>query len=271
MFELKSQKKIIKDANKLLVGALQFQVDSLNLVRNLEKIEELFAMKEIEDFDLIALPELFSSGFQYRNLEEVLEFNEIFFDKLKAYAQMFKLIISGSMVEEENGKVYNTQFFWSGEGTAKRKYRKIHLFSGMGEKDTFQFGDKTCIWKNGNWEFGAAICYDLRFPELFSQLTRQGVNGFIIPAQWPRKRITHWIALNQARAIESQSVIIACNAVSPEIGGNSLIIDHQGKILAQAEDQEAFIQAELNFADMAKWRQDFPVLKDWHPPWIYGY
>lgn len=270
LIERKEREK--SNPDEIRVGAYQFRVDNSNISNNLDKIEEIFARKDIEDFDLLVLPELFSSGFYYKELEDILELNEIIYEKLKSYARMLNLDICGSMVEREGSNIFNTLYYWKNNGHAQKKYRKIHRFFGMGEKENFEQGRELRIWHSGRWKWGGAVCYDLRFPEMFARLARNGVDGYLIPAQWPRKRISHWQALLIARAIETQSVVIGCNTFSDEIGGITMIVDWKGKVLAEADDEdEKLVKATLNMESLKKWREDFPVLKDWQDPKIYGY
>jgi len=113
------------------------------------------------------------------------------------------------------------------------------------------------------------ICYDLRFPELFRASARRGAQLFAVIANWPLTRAQHWITLLQARAIENQAYVAGVNRCGrdPKLGynGRSLIISPQGDILADAEDKECVISAELDLAGLLAWREKFPALQDMRP------
>jgi predicted amidohydrolase len=113
---------------------------------------------------------------------------------------------------------------------------------------------------------GLATCYDLRFPEMFRQLTDQAADLFVVPAAWPAARIAHWTVLAQARAIENQTPVIAVNTAGTNggvlMGGRSLIVDATGSVLAEAGDGEEVLHADLDLTVTADWRERFPALGD---------
>ena len=114
---------------------------------------------------------------------------------------------------------------------------------------------------------GLAICYDLRFPELFRAQVAQGANLLLVPAAFTK--VTgpdHWEVLLRARAIENFSYVLAPGQYgqhSPGRGsyGRSLIIDPWGLILAQAPDREGLILAYLDFAHLERLRREMPCLE----------
>ena len=111
-----------------------------------------------------------------------------------------------------------------------------------------------------------AICYDLRFPEVFRPLAVAGVELIFVPAQWPLARIDQWRALLTARAIESQCYVLGvnrCGAFDNLIfPGDSILVDPSGAIAADAGDEPGLIQAELVTNYVAELRRTFPVLED---------
>ena len=118
------------------------------------------------------------------------------------------------------------------------------------------------------WKVASFICYDLRFPELFREATKQGANLITVQAAWPAKRRAHWETLIKARAIENQVYIAAVNAVSTSqdlktpLAGTSLIISPNGDIIAEGSAQsEEVITAELDLQAEKDYRKSFPVLE----------
>jgi predicted amidohydrolase len=114
-----------------------------------------------------------------------------------------------------------------------------------------------------------AICYDLRFPELFRHLALQGAHFFLLPAEWPIQRTAHWKALLRARAIENQVGLAAVNRVgsSPEAtyGGCSAIYDAWGETVIEADSQEGLYTGEIDLEQTERIRQKFNVLQDCRP------
>jgi predicted amidohydrolase len=116
---------------------------------------------------------------------------------------------------------------------------------------------------------GLAICYDLRFPELFRSLALAGVEMFLLPAEWPAARIAHWTKLVHARAIENQAFVVACNRVGADdknsFPGMSLVADPMGEVVAEADSREQVLRAELDLAILEEFRAKVPVFKDRRP------
>ena len=144
------------------------------------------------------------------------------------------------------------------------------------ERDAFSPGERINLFTLENWKVASFICYDLRFPEIFREATKQGVNLITIQAAWPAKRRAHWETLLTARAIETQVYIAAVNAVSENtnpaktkapLAGTSLIISPNGDVLAQGPtDAETVISAELDLQAQKDYRKSFPVLDGIVPP-----
>ena len=159
-------------------------------------------------------------------------------------------------------------------GREVARYDKIHLFDvdvpGAGESHRESAsmcpGQKVVSVDTPVGRVGLAICYDLRFPELFRALTEGGATTFVVTSGWPASRIEHWNVLTQARAIENQAWVIACNEVGAqpgiELGGHSCVIDPKGKVVARGGGNEEIIYVEVDPELPEKWRESFPALKD---------
>jgi omega-amidase len=118
---------------------------------------------------------------------------------------------------------------------------------------------------------GLAICYDLRFPEMFRKYALQGVKMVLIPAEWPSRRIEHWRVLLRARAIENQMFVVATNCVggSDPIGGHSAVIDPWGQVIIEGEQEQVLLTTEIDLDVVNQVRERIPVLKEVRPD-IYG-
>ena len=129
-------------------------------------------------------------------------------------------------------------------------YHKINLFEPMNEPKVYLPGDEPGVFDTVHGEVGAAICYDLRFPELFATLKERGAQVIFVPAAWPRVRIDDWRRLLIERAKENGLPVVGVNCVGDdgvnEFGGSSMAVDAAGNVLVQAEETgETHIEVEL--------------------------
>ncbi|HEY7220068.1 MAG TPA: carbon-nitrogen hydrolase family protein [Candidatus Binatia bacterium] len=185
-------------------------------------------------------------------------------------------LLAGSILEEIPGseKVYNTSLFFDRAGKLLASYRKIHLFdvdlangTSLRESATREFGDGIVVAGTELCKAGLSVCYDLRFPELYRGLAKEGVDLVFVPAAFTAYTgEAHWETLLRARAIENQVYIIAPDqfgqsAKSFETHGHSMIVDPWGQILAELPDGPGVITAEIDLDYLAKVRAELPALK----------
>ncbi|MEW5720676.1 MAG: nitrilase-related carbon-nitrogen hydrolase, partial [Chloroflexota bacterium] len=141
-----------------------------------------------------------------------------------------------------------------------------HLVPMLDEPKFLVGGDDAPVFDARFGKFALAVCYDLRFPELWRHYALAGARLIFIPAEWPQKRIAHWRALLPARAIENQFFIAGCNRVGTSkgetFGGNSLIVDPRGEILAQGDARGALLIAQIDLDLVDKVRAQVPVFRD---------
>jgi predicted amidohydrolase len=220
-----------------------------NFLHILDKIQEIdIHIKET----LIMLPELFTTGYDLhaiRKHAKVLENNDsVTFLKKIAFEK--KVFIYGSVPELFENKIYNTALLINPLGKIIEFYRKIHLFRPLQEHEVFEPGDKITVVSTKFGTVGFSICYDLRFAELFVKQRNENCKIFLLCAEWPIPRITHWITLIKARAIEHQALIIAINRVGEDktgiYGGNSLIVTPDGTELFHADEKESISSITLD-------------------------
>jgi predicted amidohydrolase len=184
-------------------------------------------------------------------------------------------LVAGSIVERREGSplLANTSVHVDAHGELRAVYRKLHMFdvevAGRAYREsavTEPGGEIVPSATAEGLELGLAICYDLRFPELFRALTRRGARAIVLPSAFtlPTTR-DHWEILVRARAIENEVFMIAANQVGPHPGGNhsggsSMIVDPWGAVLARAGDSEGWIAAELDLDRQQEIRAQLPVL-----------
>lgn len=186
---------------------------------------------------------------------------------------------SGSFYEKVPGqdRVFNTTVVFDPHGKEIARYRKLHMFDiytpdGLryGESDAVAAGSEVTTVDVGDFRLGLAICYDLRFPELFQQLVARGANVIMLPAAFTLQTgKDHWEVLCRARAIETQSYVVACGSHGPlsQNGetrytyGHSLIVDPWGHVITKCSDGDGFATARLDIQLINKVRNDIPVAK----------
>jgi deaminated glutathione amidase len=189
-------------------------------------------------------------------------------------------LVAGSIVERIPGqaKLANTSVHIDPRGDVRAVYRKLHMFDVEVEGKTYREsavtepGEEiaTSVTADGV-QLGLSICYDLRFPELYRILALRGARVIVLPAAFtlPTTR-AHWEILVRARAIENQAFVIAANQVGPHPGGHhsggrSMIVDPWGVVLAQTEDREGHLVADLDLERQAEIRLALPALGNRRP------
>ena len=254
--------------SSIQAAAIQFNVKQGDVDANLAYIREALARVAAQGANLALLPEMWSSGFSYKNLNELALRTQGIVDELLELSARHKLVIIGSMPEPNGAKVFNAVHVID-NGSLVGVYRKMHLFSLLGEERAFSGGDSWLLAETSIGTVGVIICYDLRFPELSRRLAVEGAQVICVPAQWPKPRQEHWRTLLRARAMENQLFIVACNACGIigklDFFGMSMIIDAKGEVLAEAGEREGEVVASLDMQAMTDWRAQIPCFNDRKP------
>ena len=236
--------------------------------KNLLRVEKLLETVK-QASDIILLPELWSSGYDYEHFAKLADTTPAMLKQLAKIARARNSYIGGSLVEANNGDFYNTFFLIDPEGNQLAAYRKIHLFSLMEEELHFSPGLKPCLVEIYGRPVGLMTCYDIRFPELSRSLALQGAQLLLVCAQWPRPRTAHWRALLKARAIENQLFVAACNRIGQGnehlYPGNSTIIDPWGETVLKTPQRQGAFNATFNFAKIKEIRQTIACFNDRRP------
>jgi len=246
-----------------------------NVARNLDGIER--RLHRAPSCDLIALPEVFAirgNDTDYRAAAERLP--GPITERLMALAARARAwVLAGSVLERCRGKIYNTSVLIDRQGRIAARYRKIHLFEAnldngqvIRESDIYAAGDKPVMAGIEGWSCGLAICYDLRFPELFRYYSGHGAALFLLPSNFTQKTgKDHWETLVRARAIENQAFVVAPNqcGINPRTGiashGHSLVVGPWGDVLAAAGDKETILTVTLQPEVLRRTRARIPVLQ----------
>jgi predicted amidohydrolase len=253
----------------ITAAAIQFHVIQGDLDANLAYVREALARVAAQGANLVVLPEMWSSGFAYKNLAQLAQRTEEIVAELCELSARYNLVIVGSQPEPSGDvRVFNTAHVVD-NGAVVTSYRKLHLFSLLGEDKAFKGGDTWCLAETSIGKVGVIICYDLRFPELSRRLALEGARVICVPAQWPKPRQEHWRTLLRARAIENQLYLVSCNATGLigklDFFGMSMIIDPKGEVLADAGEEIGEILAPLDWQAMGAWRSQIPCFEDRRP------
>ncbi len=245
--------------------------------RNVERAVSLSHRAIATGASLIALPETFDYRGDAVDLSTIAEPlpGSALAPLMSLAARHGVWILAGSVHESAptGGMPFNTSALIGPDGTIAARYRKIHLFDivigdrSVTESAKYQSGSEVICASAAGARLGMAICYDLRFPELFRALSERGADVLSIPSSFTAPTgEAHWEVLLRARAIENQCFVVAPGQAGTGAGGiqtygNSMIVDPWGRILARASgDGEEIISAVLDFDEMAAVRQRLPAL-----------
>lgn len=230
-----------------------------------------------ESPDLVVLPENFT--LYTTNADAMAEHAEPMpggttYARLSAFARDNNVILhAGSMSEKSDGKPFNTSVVFDRTGAEIARYRKIHRFDITAPDGTEYFesrivgsGREVIAYDADGLTFGCAICFDLRFGELFFRLAEAGADVIVIPSAFTHATgKAHWETLIRARAIEFQAYVLAPNqtgvfdAGSKRNWGHSMIVDPWGEVLTSLGEETGYIAAELDKAAVDKVRNRIPV------------
>ena len=258
---------------KISISLAQLDLKLGDPENNILKAQEAVIQASKQGAEIVLLPELWASGFDLDHAREYASsLNEGWFARMRSLAVDFGIGVGGSMIEEDQGELYNSFVLYDKTGNLLGSYRKIHLFQKLQEHIHFKGGEKVLVVDSPWGKIGLAICYDLRFPEIFRTCAVEGAELILLVAEWPRRRIEHWKILLQARAIENQCFIAAVNKAGTSqgavLGGNSAVVNPMGKFLTLGGENEELLQAAFDLDEVSKIREWMPVFDD-RKPGIY--
>ncbi|MFK7897365.1 MAG: carbon-nitrogen hydrolase family protein [Myxococcota bacterium] len=271
------------EANEGSVRAAIVQVCATDdLERNLAIAGDGIAEAAARGAGLVALPE----NFAYMRREGsafpcVQDENGEILRALSEWAKTHSVWLLGgtfpeAMADPEDARVYNTSVVFGPDGREVARYRKIHLFDvslGTGGEDAYREsihfapGEEIVVADTAFGGVGLSVCYDLRFPELYRAMIPHDPHWITVPSAFTRETgKDHWEVLLRARAIESQTFVLApaqCGEHSADRAsyGRSMIIDPWGLVLAQAGDEPGVILADCSLDRLRRVRQAIPALE----------
>lgn len=184
-------------------------------------------------------------------------------------------LFNGSITEKRSGgRPANTSFLFSPKGSVIARYRKLHMFDvdihqgpAYRESEEIQPGDGIVVARTRLADLGLAICYDLRFGEMFRLMARAGAQVILLAANFTMETgLAHWEPLLRARAIENGCYIAACGQTGQKDAflahGHSMVVDPWGRVIAQAGEEPAVITADIDLAYGEHVQDQIPVLRN---------
>jgi predicted amidohydrolase len=232
----------------------------------LEKIRPFVNHAAASGAHLICFPEQFATGWDPSSGNHSEDRNGEIVSTLQKMAKENNIGILGSIREKNTPLPKNTALVIGPDGSLLATYAKIHLFSPGGEDRGFSPGSELGIFTLGPLTCGIAICYDLRFPELFRIYAQSGVQALFVPAAWPARRMNHWELFIRARACENQMFVIGINTTGKtpvdSYSGGSMTADPNGSIISRASEAEQLLFCDLDSRLVESARTSFPVNND---------
>ena len=248
---------------------------------NLRQVSKLIQQAMDQDKpDVIVLPEHFAlretDKARRRELAETIP-NGTVYSFLQQQAQQYGVWIHGGSIAEKVGDtLYNTSLVFDPTGSLQARFRKIFLFdytaadgTQYGESSINTPGHELVTYSIGGFTIGCAVCYDLRFPDLFMAYARVGVDVIVVTACFTFNTTRdHWETLIRARAIDTQCYLVGCNQFgamednSRPTGGRSCVIDPWGTPVAMAADDTGFATGFIDKQRLISVRQKFQTAQD---------
>jgi predicted amidohydrolase len=236
--------------------------------KNFERVRAWTAEAARRGSRLVVFPELWPTAYDLENWRRHADrLGDGMFARLSALAKEHRIAIASSVLELKDDRAYNTFALVDAGGELSAVYRKVHLVPMLDEPRWLAAGDGLQLVEAEWGMTGLGVCYDLRFPEMWRKYALGGARLFLVPAEWPSRRATHWQTLLRARAIENQVFVAACNRVGESKGevfaGRSAVIDPWGEAVVEAGGEaEVLLTAEIDLARVDDIRARIPVFKD---------
>lgn len=247
---------------------------------NLDKATAAIAEAAATGVDMVVLPEHFAlreTDKDRRRAEaEAIPGGRIL-NALQTAAQKNKVWVhGGSFAEKAGDEYFNTTAVLNPDGELVTTYRKMHLFDYQAPDGTKYFesalnspGQRISTYKVGDLTFGCAVCYDLRFPDLFMAMARAGADVIMVPACFTYNTTRdHWETLLRARAIDTQCYMVGVNQFgtfpdgSRPTGGRSMIVDPWGVPVTTAPDEVGIVSGDISLKRIQDVRAKFTTAQD---------
>jgi len=239
----------------------------------LKKAENMVREAAQNGAEIVALPEMFNCPYSNNYFRKIAALgHEKSVNAMSRWARENGIIlIGGSICEVEDDKIYNSCFVFDQQGNQIARHRKVHLFDvdlpGMRfkESDTFTPGEDITVFDTSFGKMAVAICFDVRFPELFRAMAKRGAKIIFLPAQFNMTTgPAHWDLQLRCRAVDNEVFFVAAAAAryegfDYECWGHSMIIDPYGTKLAACDEKEQIIYADVDLERVDQVRAQLPT------------
>ncbi|MEM7756429.1 MAG: nitrilase-related carbon-nitrogen hydrolase, partial [Planctomycetota bacterium] len=253
---------------------VQFDIAWEDPAENFRRVDKLVGGADIDEGDLVVLPEMFDTGFSL-NTDVTADRDGATAKYIAGLADDLGCLVQGGRTvrtcfAEHCRPARNHATVFGPEGRLLAEYAKVHPFTFSGEDAKFDGGDGvvTYAWAGpaGTLTVCPAVCYDLRFPELFRLGMLAGADVFAFGANWPAARLGHWRALAIARAIENQGYVLGVNRVGEDpnvaYAGGSIAVDPMGEVVGELRDVEGVLSVAVDPGAIRDWRERFSAWRD---------
>ena len=251
------------------VACCQFDIAWEDKPRNYRRVAAMVRAATLAPDTLLLLPEMFATGFSMNVAATAEPADGPTAAFLADLAKEHRIhVIGGAVIlDPATGRPRNEAMAFAPDGRLTARYAKVYPFSPSREHEHHAAGQRTACLPWAGLCVSPAVCYDLRFPELFRRAAAEGAELMPVIANWPGTREGHWVALLRARAIENQAYAAGCNRVGRDgmnldYSGRSQIIDFRGEVLADAGGEETVISAPVDPAALREYRRALPFLAD---------
>ncbi len=248
--------------------------------QNIQKADQMIREAAKGGANIVSLPEIFNCPYSNKHFREFAEdkngetvnFMHTISRELNLY------LVGGSIPEIDDDFIYNTSYIFNPKGEIIGKHRKVHLFDiqvkggiSFQESLTLTAGNSSTVVDTEFGKIGVAICYDVRFPELFRKMTLEGAKLIILPAAFNMTTgPAHWELTMRARALDNQVYFAAASPArdvnSPYVAyGNSCVVSPWGEFCAKTDWKETVLYANIDFDYVNDIRDQLPLLKHRKP------
>jgi predicted amidohydrolase len=251
----------------VIVAGLQFDIAWESPEENFRRVAPLAQRAAAMGAEILALPEMFATGFSMRAGEMAAHANTVH-EFMADLAKRHGVWVIGGYGEPGELRPANACSIIAPDGREVLHYRKIHPFSLAREPDHYEAGEGLHTVEIKGLRVTPLICYDLRFPELF-RAAAMTTDLFVVIANWPSHRAHAWRILLAARAIDDQAWILGVNRVGEVDGyphsGDTSLVDPWGAVAATLADETGVVSGEVDPAVVRGARHQLRILEDRRP------
>jgi predicted amidohydrolase len=234
--------------------------------KNIEKAVLLCNEAAKEKPDFIILPEMFEMAAKPDKAASYTHtipsgFTGMLSDLAKGHNAN---LIGGTFFEERDDKIYNTCIVFDRMGEIRGKYRKMHLFDAFGyaESNSIAKGEEPCMIELDGLKFGVAICYDIRFPEIFRYYAVNGARAVFLPACFFQPNHDHWQLNIRSRALDNSIFVATSNQTGKLCVGRSMMANPWGVPVCSMGIEEGYYTCDVDLSVIDETRKKLPFLEN---------